>query len=91
MLFALLLFAWPGGDEAVVFLGADCPLARLYASRLNELSERYPQVGFRGINASEQDSEAEVAFFWFSVGLRRTAISYRRFSAPNTSPTRKPG
>ena len=49
--------------EVVVFLGTECPMARLYANRLNEMSERYPSVKFRAVNASEQDSEAEVAEF----------------------------
>lgn len=49
--------------EVIVFLGADCPLARLYANRLNALAERYPQVCFRGVNCSEQDSDAEVEEF----------------------------
>jgi hypothetical protein len=38
-------------------------MARLYANRLNTLSERYPQVKFRVANASQQDSESEVVEF----------------------------
>ena len=49
--------------EVVVFLGTECPMARLYANRLNTLSERYPQVRFRVANASQQDSESEVVEF----------------------------
>lgn len=63
MLLALLLFALPGDYEVVVFLGTDCPLAKLYASRLNDLSQRYPQIHFRAVNASQQDSEGEIASF----------------------------
>ncbi len=37
---------------ALVFLGTECPLAKIYASRLNELAEKYePQgVAFVGVN-----------------------------------------
>ena len=54
--------------EVVVFLGTECPMAKLYASRLNELAERYPQVTFRAANCSEQDSHADV--FEFGKRLR---------------------
>src|SRR5262245_58137355 len=54
--------------EVVVFLGTDCPMAKLYAVRLNELAERYPQVKFRAVNCSEQDSHADV--FEFGKRLR---------------------
>ena len=49
--------------EVIVFLGTECPMARLYVPRLNDLAERYPQVRFRGLNASNQDSAEEVAAF----------------------------
>ncbi len=38
-------------------------MAKLYANRLNTLSKRYPEVKFRVANASEQDSEEEIAEF----------------------------
>jgi hypothetical protein len=62
LILALLLTAAPD-CEVVVFLGAECPLARLYVPRLNELAARYPEVRFRAVNASQQDSPAEVAQF----------------------------
>jgi hypothetical protein len=62
VLLTLLLAASPE-CEVVVFLGTECPMARLYVHRLNDLSARYPQVRFRALNASQQDSAAEVAEF----------------------------
>lgn len=52
----------PGGWKVVCFLGTDCPLARLYASRLKLLSAEFsPQhVQFIGINSNPQDSPADV-------------------------------
>jgi hypothetical protein len=52
----------PARIEVVVVLAPHCPLARLYANRLNELAERYPQIDFRGISANEQDSEGIAEF-----------------------------
>ncbi|WP_437202228.1 redoxin domain-containing protein [Planctomicrobium sp. SH664] len=47
------------------FLGTECPLAKLYATRLQQLSEAYPaeQVRFVCVNANIQDSLAEIAQF----------------------------
>src|SRR4051812_44586002 len=41
----------------VVFLGAECPLSKLYAKRISELSAKYAADGvqFVGINANRQD------------------------------------
>jgi peroxiredoxin len=55
----------PGGQEkltVVAFLGAECPLARLYAARLAEFAREFaPQgVRFLGINSNRQDSADEV-------------------------------
>ncbi len=49
----------------VAFLGTECPLARLYAPRLQELSEAYAArgVAFVGIDANQQDSLTEIAAF----------------------------
>lgn len=49
----------------VVFLGAECPLAQLYAPRLAEMSRAYgPRgVAFLAINANAQDSLADIAAF----------------------------
>lgn len=50
---------------ALVFLGTECPLAGLYAQRLNELDEQFAARGvqFIGIDANQQDSAAEIATF----------------------------
>lgn len=47
----------------IIFLGTECPLAKLYAPRLAELSTKYSEKGvaFLGINANRQDSITEVA------------------------------
>ncbi|MBX9791826.1 MAG: redoxin domain-containing protein [Pirellulales bacterium] len=49
----------------VVFLSTDCPLAKLYASRLNQLAEQYgPRgVAFLGIDSNRQDSLTEILHF----------------------------
>jgi peroxiredoxin len=55
------------GMEAtvVVFMGTECPLVRLYASRLNEIVERFSEskVQMIGINSNVQDSMAELKAF----------------------------
>jgi mono/diheme cytochrome c family protein len=71
MLIALLLLAGPDFEieyeshvppkyEAFVFLSPKCPVAKLYANRLGELADRYPQIHFQGIVTSEHDSDADV-------------------------------
>lgn len=47
----------------VVFLGCECPLAKLYGPRLAELAARYPEVQFLGVNANQQDSLQEIAHY----------------------------
>ena len=48
---------------AVVFLGTECPLARLYAPRLNALAAEYAAKGVRfvGIDSNVQDTAEEIA------------------------------
>jgi peroxiredoxin len=72
----------PGGDErflVVVFLGVECPLAKLYAGPLNELAERYEPrgVGFVGIDSNEQDSEADMEEFARTHSLRFPLVKDR--------------
>lgn len=57
----------------VAFMGVECPLAKLYASRLVEMSDVYrPQgVGFVGVDSNVQDSLEEMAHF-----ARGHAISF---------------
>lgn len=49
----------------VAFLGTECPLAKLYAPRLEELQEAYAArgVAFLGINANQQDSNTELLHY----------------------------
>src|SRR5262245_20385044 len=46
----------------VAFLGVDCPLARLYAPRLEELRAKYAEQGVAlvAIDANSQDSLADM-------------------------------
>ncbi len=48
-----------------IFLGTECPLAKLYGERLAKLSQQYgPQgVAFVGFNANQQDSLTEMASY----------------------------
>ncbi|HEV7224285.1 MAG TPA: redoxin domain-containing protein, partial [Pirellulales bacterium] len=61
------------GHQAVVvvFLGAECPLAKLYAPRLAELAKEYGPRGaaFVGIDANQQDSLAEIARYADAHGI----------------------
>jgi peroxiredoxin/mono/diheme cytochrome c family protein len=49
----------------VAFMGAECPLAKLYAPRLSELAREYAGRGasFLAIDANAQDSLAEMGHF----------------------------
>ncbi|TWT80809.1 Thiol-disulfide oxidoreductase ResA [Planctomycetes bacterium CA13] len=50
---------------AVVFLGTECPLAKLYGPRLNELQATFAGQGLMilGINSNKQDSLTELAAY----------------------------
>src|SRR5262249_37084758 len=47
----------------VAFLGVECPLSKLYAPRLTELSQKYESQGvtFFGVDPNRQDSVTEMA------------------------------
>ncbi|HEY1603683.1 MAG TPA: redoxin domain-containing protein [Pirellulales bacterium] len=49
----------------VVFLGAECPLAKIYAPRLAELAKEFASKGvaFVGVDANLQDSLSDIAAF----------------------------
>jgi peroxiredoxin len=49
----------------VVFVGTECPLAKLYAPRLNHLAGEYADRGVRfvAVDSNLQDSPAEIAAF----------------------------
>lgn len=50
---------------AIVFLGTECPLAKLYGPRLNDLQEEFGDRGLQviGINSNKQDSLTELAAY----------------------------
>ena len=56
----------------VAFLGTECPLARLYAPRLQELSEAYASrgVAFLAIDANQQDSLTDMTAFVQHFGIK---------------------
>lgn len=57
---------WKGKPAfVIVFLGAECPLAKLYGPRLAELADRYQQRGVQvvGINANRQDTLQELGHY----------------------------
>ena len=57
----------------IAFLGTECPLARLYGPRLEELAGNYQdtEVTFLGMNANRHDSVTEIASY-----ARRHGISF---------------
>jgi peroxiredoxin len=56
----------------VVFLGAECPLAKLYAIKLAELDAKYASQGvqFVGVNANSQDTLQEIAVYATKHGIK---------------------
>ena len=46
--------------SVICFLGTECPLAKLYAGRLNRLSQEFDSVQFLGIASNQQDSADEL-------------------------------
>ena len=51
------------------FLGTECPLAKLYAGRLQDFSQQYKEVRFVGINSNVQDSLTEIKDYCKEAGL----------------------
>jgi peroxiredoxin len=60
----------------VVFMGTECPLARQYAPRLQELADRFAEksVAVVFINSNQQDSLTELQHFEKSNDLRLTIL-----------------
>lgn len=60
-----------GKVTALVFLGTECPLARLYGPRLSELQSQFESKGvvFIGINSNKQDSMTELAAYANRYGI----------------------
>ena len=83
----LLTFRLPTSDDGVVelseksdhkatvvcFLGAECPLARLYGPKLNKMMTAYQSQGvqFIGVNSNQQDSLEDVKKY-----VKRYAIQF---------------
>jgi peroxiredoxin len=57
---------------AVVFVGTQCPLAKLYAPRLNEIAAQFEPAGLAvvGINPNTHDSASDIAGFCAEQGCR---------------------
>jgi peroxiredoxin/mono/diheme cytochrome c family protein len=55
----------------IVFLGTDCPLVKLYAPRLAELSEEFAsqQVAFLGVNSNRQDPLTKIGQYARQQGI----------------------
>lgn len=54
-----------GKPVVVAFIGAECPLAKLYAPRLGELAREYEKRGiaFIGVDSNRQDSNTEIGHY----------------------------
>ncbi len=61
-----------GKPVVLAFLGVDCPLAKNYAPRLNELAAQYADQGvaFVGIDANVQDSLSEIGNYAKAFDLK---------------------
>ncbi len=59
------LSEYQGHPVVVVFIGSDCPLAKLYAPRLEELYKEFKGkgIGFFAINSNTQDSMTKVGAY----------------------------
>lgn len=59
------------GPTVVAFLGTECPLAKLYASRLQALADRFADEGvaFLGVNSNVQDSPLEIKAYARTHGI----------------------
>ncbi|MEM9643731.1 MAG: redoxin domain-containing protein [Planctomycetota bacterium] len=60
------------GFAVFCFLGTECPLARLYGARLQELADQFKAGGVRfiGVNSNIQDSPAEISRYVVEHGIR---------------------
>lgn len=63
----------------VVFLGAECPMAKIYGPRLNELQQRFQgDLRIIGINSNRQDSVTDVRKYIADHGIEFEFIKDRR-------------
>ena len=60
----------------VAFLGTECPLAKLYGPRLQELAEQFSkqQVSFIAVNSNVQDSITELSAYARRHGLKMPVL-----------------
>ena len=60
----------------VAFLGTECPLAKLYGPRLQELHEEFGDKGvaFVAVNSNTQDSVTEISAYVAKSGIRFTML-----------------
>ncbi|MGL4513311.1 MAG: redoxin domain-containing protein [Lacipirellulaceae bacterium] len=67
----------------VAFLGVECPLARLYGPRLQQLADEFAGQGvtFYGIDANAQDSLTELASYGRRHGITFPLLKDERASA----------
>jgi len=49
-----------GQPVVVIFMGTECPLAKLYGPRMQQLSEEFDGAAFLGVNSNRQDSVTEL-------------------------------
>ncbi|MEM1067602.1 MAG: redoxin domain-containing protein [Planctomycetota bacterium] len=79
--------------DVICFLGTECPLAKIYASRLQRMSDEYAERGVRfiGINSNVQDSMEELSEYGLTHGLsfplakdfdRRVALQFGATRTP---------
>jgi peroxiredoxin len=56
----------------VVFLGTECPLAKLYGQKLGEMEQQYAERGvqFVGVNPNQQDTLQELAGYGVKFGVK---------------------
>ena len=47
----------------VCFIGTECPLAKLYSSRLDKLAKKFTSVDFIAVSSNQQDSVADLKGF----------------------------
>ena len=77
----------------VCFLGTECPLARLYAPRLQKIADQYAAKGvvFIGVDSNLQDTLAEVQQFRQSNNIRfPIGMDYDQKVAESLGATRTP-
>lgn len=73
------------------FLGTECPLAKLYAGRLQELDEQFEDVRFVGISSNVQDSVDDVRKYMAASGIKfEFAKDNRNLIADKLKITRTP-